>query len=85
MILSILKIKNTATLVKGRGRRRLELVSVGFCAQKPTTLTCRCASRCKMRLLEITLIRRILGLGAPVQTFQESQYTRAVRPLVAHS
>lgn len=37
MILSILKIKNAATLVKGRGGGRLELVAVGFCAQKPTT------------------------------------------------
>lgn len=72
MILSILKIKNTAALVKGRGCRQLELVTTGFCAQKPTTLTCCCVSRCKIRLLKITLIKKILELEAQFRALRKA-------------
>lgn len=42
----------------------MELVAVGFSVHK--ALMCSWASSWKMRLLEITLIRKILGLEAPV-------------------
>lgn len=72
MILSLLKIQNTAALVEGRGCRQLEFVTTGVCARKPTTLTCCCVSKCKIRLLKIALIKKILELEAQFRALRKA-------------